>query len=56
MPGVSIMGLDFNHRSTGVKPVGAWMNHKPGSGAKSTLHRRKVGGGDPVGAILKAYP
>jgi hypothetical protein len=35
----------FNHRSTDVKSAGAWMNNMPGSGAKSPLHRRKVGGG-----------
>jgi len=39
---------DFNHRSTDIKSAGARMDHKPGSGAKSSLHRRKVGGGNLV--------
>ena len=38
----------FNHRSTDIKSAGARMNNMPDSGAKSSLHRRKVGGGDLV--------
>jgi hypothetical protein len=36
----------FNHRSTDIKSAGARMNNMRDSGAKSSLHRRKVGGGD----------
>ena len=37
--------LEQNHRSTDIKSAGARMNHKAGSGAKSSFHRREVGGG-----------
>ena len=36
----------FNHRSTDIKSAGARMSNMPDSGAKSSLHRRKVGGGN----------
>ena len=38
----------FNHRSTDIKSEGARMNNMADSGAKSSLHRHKVGGGDLV--------
>jgi hypothetical protein len=37
--------LEQNHRSTGVKPVGASKKRGCVSGAKPSLHRRKAGGG-----------
>jgi hypothetical protein len=41
----------FNHRSTDVKSAGARMNNIPDSGAKSSLHRPKVGGGRFGGGV-----
>jgi hypothetical protein len=40
----SVTALEQNHRSTDIKSAGAWMNNTPGSGAKSSHHRHKVGG------------
>jgi len=45
----------FNHRSTDIKSAGTWMNNMLGSGAESSLHRRKVGGGQ-LGSGVKMHP
>jgi len=39
---------DFNHRSTDMKSAGARINHMPRPGAKSRIHRRKVGGDNSI--------
>ena len=38
----------FGLNRQALKSAGAWMNNMAGSGAKSLLHRRKVGGGNLV--------